>query len=74
MRTARSARMFSILGASLIAIALPGLASADQSDSNVRTAPGGSTLGISSGSTSGISSGSLLGISSGSTQGISSGS
>ena len=74
MRTALSARMGFILGASLAAMIFPTLASAERSHSTIAGIDSGSALGIDSGSTQGIDSGSALGIDSGSIFGIDSGS
>ena len=62
MRTARSASMQRMLGASLIAIALPMMAVAENSDSNVEAITGGSSLAITGGSAQAITGGSAQAI------------
>jgi hypothetical protein len=74
MRTARGARIRSILGASLIATTLPLTAVAEKSDSTTSAISGGSSQAISGGSVSGISGGSTAAISGGSATAISGGS
>jgi hypothetical protein len=59
--------MQSMLGASLIAIALPMMAVAENSDSNVEAITGGSSLAITGGSAQAITGGSSLAITGGST-------
>ena len=74
MRTARGASMQVILGASLIAIALPIMAGAEQSDSNVDAITGGSLRAITGGSSLAITGGSATAITGGSATAITGGS
>ena len=74
MHTARSASMQCMLGASLIAIALPMMAVAENSDSNVEAITGGSAQAITGGSTLAITGGSARAITGGSAQAITGGS
>ena len=74
MRTAKSARMGVILGASLVATVVPEISSADLVRAKLAGIDSGSILGIDSGSVDGIDSGSIHGIDSGSVDGIDSGS
>jgi hypothetical protein len=74
MRTARSARMQGILGASLIALALPIAAVADTSDSKLRAITGGSVDAITGGSALAITGGSVDAITGGSALAITGGS
>jgi len=74
MRTARSASMLSMLGASLIAFALPMMAVAENSDNNVEAITGGSARAITGGSSLAITGGSARAITGGSSLAITGGS
>ena len=74
MRTARGARMWSILGASLIATVLPFVAVAETSDSRARAITGGSVEAITGGSVEAITGGSVEAITGGSVEAITGGS
>ena len=74
MNIAKSARMRSILGASLIATSLPFMAAAETSESSLDGITGGSTQAITGGSTNAITGGSAAAITGGSVDAITGGS
>ena len=73
MRRAKSAKRYSVLGATLIAITLPFTVSAANNSGTVSGISGGDVDGISGGDVDGISGGDIQGISGGDVDGISGG-